>query len=677
MTYSITSKSPKTSCQGSYHQFTDRTPASYNQREFYYEHFGQDDSDSYEEYDNYYQYEEETDNYCAFSNDYSSRQEFYDGDLYGEFDHDRPPCNQGGADYKKPHKNNHHHNPHTYESKTVIPFLNLAYKHHHIKVKLSSEATLNVIDSAFAQQCDIPIYALSSATTNLAYLLPTSTLVGEVHCIFRHNGYPLRFSAVAVDEHDTLITAGMPFMEESAIALDLGRSEIIIGGSKVICYGQNSHQHRSNTADHRVHTIGPKYHTTVQAKVCTSAVGKSKRNNSPADAVNKSGYTCILQQSACHSYLDDQEEFETDSEDEYYGIPHDLNHCTHKNHKATSSWNDLHDIHKVNDNDVHVWEYDKNESINRHAKHGEKIDYYSDEIEDNNCSSVSNIVRGTISAIKAEDTDHTDKGSELELHQNSRLPSELNGTEQALTRYPMQKNDNRVHEGDQEHNSTHHSRVDSVLIDRNQFFTGTHDKEDSSHTSGDFRCDTLGSINNPPGKVTTHLSNENTKCPALDVHDVKLQFSNGKPANNAQLSHHANASDYDLAEQGANVSSTFLNTSTKSGERVRLLQLEGKNMWQISNPVIISIPVPILRSHLCRPPEKNTFLFNVCSRLNSYNTDQTQRQEKTKYSSQYMRMFIFTIKTSLCLHHIWEFRIVYLTRIGMLTDQSNCCPTLD
>ena len=119
----------------------------------------------------------------------------------------------------------------------VLPNLQLLYNNKTIGLILRSGSDINIISTSFARTLGMYIRPLSMDTKKtLGSKLPHDAC-GEVFTKFRHsNGLNFQFSSIVVEEHMYNVTAGMPFLIDNGITIDMRQREIIVQ-SMVIPYG--------------------------------------------------------------------------------------------------------------------------------------------------------------------------------------------------------------------------------------------------------------------------------------------------------------------------------------------------------------------------------------------------------------------------------------------------------
>ena len=122
------------------------------------------------------------------------------------------------------------------------------YNHFPVKVTCDSGAESSLISHAFALKINMPIYP-TKHTANLADGHTPLQAMGEVHASLSHGSLQLKFEALVVRKLDCDILAGVPFMEQNKIVLNIPQQSIIINNKSVISYAKTNTQTASSTTN--------------------------------------------------------------------------------------------------------------------------------------------------------------------------------------------------------------------------------------------------------------------------------------------------------------------------------------------------------------------------------------------------------------------------------------------
>ena len=120
-------------------------------------------------------------------------------------------------------------------SSYASPVLPLYLGNELIDCTLDSGATCNTVRTEVAKRRQLPIRA-TNQTITLADGNTSLDVVGETDVTFYRDGRPLHMLALVVNESETEILCGMPFLTTNDIALRPARNEIIIAGEDVVTY---------------------------------------------------------------------------------------------------------------------------------------------------------------------------------------------------------------------------------------------------------------------------------------------------------------------------------------------------------------------------------------------------------------------------------------------------------
>lgn len=119
------------------------------------------------------------------------------------------------------------------------PYLDAFLTHHPTRIVVDSGATGNMIRTDVAHK----LQATITPSTQYAHQADGSSplhVSGETRLKFHHDGHDLMFEGLVVDNLDTPILAGIPFMETNDITIRPARQEIRIGDNCVFKYGSKA-----------------------------------------------------------------------------------------------------------------------------------------------------------------------------------------------------------------------------------------------------------------------------------------------------------------------------------------------------------------------------------------------------------------------------------------------------
>ena len=115
------------------------------------------------------------------------------------------------------------------------PVFHMFYAHHPIAITCDSGATSSLIRYSLAVKLGMDILN-TTHTASQADGKTKMTIRGEVHVAFTRNDMKFLLEAIAVEELDCEVLAGVPFMKKNAIVLDLPNEQILIAGKHCIPY---------------------------------------------------------------------------------------------------------------------------------------------------------------------------------------------------------------------------------------------------------------------------------------------------------------------------------------------------------------------------------------------------------------------------------------------------------
>ena len=118
------------------------------------------------------------------------------------------------------------------------PTMKVYSRHHPLCLTLDSGAETNMIKAATAKYIGAKIEQSSQTAIQADGETPL-TILGEIHITVSRNGRDMALDALVVEEMDSEILAGIPFMEENDIALRPACKEICIGGIETFKYNTN------------------------------------------------------------------------------------------------------------------------------------------------------------------------------------------------------------------------------------------------------------------------------------------------------------------------------------------------------------------------------------------------------------------------------------------------------
>lgn len=119
------------------------------------------------------------------------------------------------------------------------PFIDVFYSHHTVRLTIDSGATGNMIRTSVATTLGAQIKTTAQSAHQADGLSPLH-VIGETRLTFHHNGYELYFEGLVVDNIDTDVLAGIPFMERNDISIRPARHEVVLAGKDIYTYGVQS-----------------------------------------------------------------------------------------------------------------------------------------------------------------------------------------------------------------------------------------------------------------------------------------------------------------------------------------------------------------------------------------------------------------------------------------------------
>ena len=147
----------------------------------------------------------------------------------------------------------------------VMPFLNLSYGHHLIRVTLSSGCKINVVTEDYAHQLGFPIHPLSQDTRDSLFGVLPPSACGEVHIRLSYENMKIiYFSSVVVKQHSCDIVAGVPFLISNGITIDMGENKIIIDDDIIVDYDCAHKRIHQGSTEYR---MAPSTNTSTVRKV--------------------------------------------------------------------------------------------------------------------------------------------------------------------------------------------------------------------------------------------------------------------------------------------------------------------------------------------------------------------------------------------------------------------------
>lgn len=116
------------------------------------------------------------------------------------------------------------------------PYLDVFYGHHTARLTIDSGATGNMMRLSCAQRLGAKI-ACSSHSVSQADGSSQLKVVGETRLSFSHEGHDLYYEGIVVENLDSDVLAGIPFMEKNDVSVRPAKQQILIGDSLVCSYG--------------------------------------------------------------------------------------------------------------------------------------------------------------------------------------------------------------------------------------------------------------------------------------------------------------------------------------------------------------------------------------------------------------------------------------------------------
>nr|XP_022310274.1 uncharacterized protein LOC111115730 isoform X2 [Crassostrea virginica] len=121
------------------------------------------------------------------------------------------------------------------------PYIDAFLAHHSVRIIIDSGATGNMIRSDIANNLRASVTPSSQYAHQADGLSPLH-VSGETRLTFNHDGQELTFEGLVVDNLDTPILAGIPFMEANDITVRPARQEIRIGDKCAFRYGSKAQE---------------------------------------------------------------------------------------------------------------------------------------------------------------------------------------------------------------------------------------------------------------------------------------------------------------------------------------------------------------------------------------------------------------------------------------------------
>ena len=134
------------------------------------------------------------------------------------------------------------------------PTFSAFYNHHPVNITCDSGATSSLIKYSFAKRIDLPI----SETSHTASQADGKTKLhacGETHVVLARGDIKFTLQAVVVKELDCDILAGMPFMRDNNIILDIPHDRIILFNKHMIDYSTKDDTHMTSAQIRRAQSF--------------------------------------------------------------------------------------------------------------------------------------------------------------------------------------------------------------------------------------------------------------------------------------------------------------------------------------------------------------------------------------------------------------------------------------
>ena len=123
------------------------------------------------------------------------------------------------------------------------PYIDAFFKHHPVRITIDSGATGNMMRASTARHLGVKV----SKSSQSAHQADPLVISGETHVTFSRNDVEMFFEGLIVEDLDTDILAGIPFMERNDIAIRPAKHEISLGNKSTVIYCSSS-----NPLDHHL-----------------------------------------------------------------------------------------------------------------------------------------------------------------------------------------------------------------------------------------------------------------------------------------------------------------------------------------------------------------------------------------------------------------------------------------
>ncbi|CAG2238702.1 unnamed protein product [Mytilus edulis] len=131
------------------------------------------------------------------------------------------------------------------------PYIDVYYGHNPTRLTIDSGATGNMIRASAATKLNAKITS-SSQSAHQADGSSPLTVVGETRLTFTRDKHQMYFEGLVVENLDSDILAGIPFMEKNDISIRPARRQVLIGNDCVYKYGSSANG-TSNCAVRKAH----------------------------------------------------------------------------------------------------------------------------------------------------------------------------------------------------------------------------------------------------------------------------------------------------------------------------------------------------------------------------------------------------------------------------------------